>query len=309
MSIAAARRARGEGTRGIGPSCGRHNTPHAPIRQTQAKVGDCRRATRSTPRRANIAFNKKQHVGQLRGRDRRRRARGRGAGGRAGAARHLVCAGRAAPDAAADPQGPEPHESNAGALLLLELRRRAARRARHAARLPDRQRDRLRQPDEPVLPRAARGSAAAAPRCGTSTSSATSDCRSTAPRRCCASGCNSCPPSRPCSAGPPCASSRTTQAPASPSCRPAKTAAAFYSWSADTAQQANQDVSRLEGQRVVRAQVRRGLRWRQVAGPREHGHRPWRTRLRPAHGAGRPPLEAAARVSQSLPAGDDLPGA
>ena len=54
--------------------------------------------------------------------------------------------------------------------------------------------------------------------------------------------------------------------------------------------------------------VRRGLRRRQIAGAPDDGHRPRRPRLRPAHGAGRLPLEGAARIPRALPAGHHLPG-
>ena len=66
-------------------------------------------------------------------------------------ARRVLRAGRNPRRPAADPQGPEPHQPHARALLLLGHRRRVARRAADAARLSDRRAHRLRQPGERIL--------------------------------------------------------------------------------------------------------------------------------------------------------------
>ena len=116
-------------------------------------------------------------------------------------------------DAAADPQGSEPDQSHARALLLLALRRRAARRARHAAGLPDRRRDRLRHADQPVLPRLGprpQRSSDAAPACSDYYFQRNERLPQYCTEAVLRSVSSSCRRSPRCSAGPPSASSRTT---------------------------------------------------------------------------------------------------
>ena len=172
------------------------------------------------------------------------------------------------------PQGPEPHPAHAGAFLLLGHRRRAARRARDAAGLPDRRRS---------PPTAASMSeywhAAARPRAGapTTTSRTTTACRSTARKRCCARRSRRCRAStgriRLDGDSP---SSRTTTACASPSTEEGG---------------AGRDV--LEADYVVGCDGARSMVREQV-GIERGGHG-----LRPADGAGGVPLARAAREASS----------
>ena len=100
-----------------------------------------------------------------------------------------VRAGRAARRAREYSEGPEPHAAHARAFLFLGLRRRAARRAHHAAGLSDQRHHRLRQPDERLLVRAA----AARDRAPILFPGCRAPAAISRRRRCCARGWRRCP--------------------------------------------------------------------------------------------------------------------
>ena len=170
----------------------------------------------------------------------------------------------------AHPQGPEPDPSHARAFLFLGHRRRAARRALHAAGLRDRRDHRLRQPEQPILARAGGPRA----RARVTTSRTTTGCRSTRWRRCCGRRWRPCRTSRAGSAGPPPRSSRTRAA-------------------------SRVTVTKDGAQRGARGRLCRRLRRRPLDGARADRHRARRQRFRSAHGAGRVPLARIARRARS----------